>query len=133
MIATLDISTNADSLAPAQELPEEFLDVAHVCKMLADPSRLKIVFFLLNEPELNVGVICGRLKQSQPAVSHHLGLMKQARLLKVRRDGKHNFYSLRREHFQQIIIRLFETIAETSDGGLRFDDFLLTYSPVAAS
>jgi ArsR family transcriptional regulator len=133
MIATLEASTDA-TLDRPEELPEEFYDVAQICKMLAEPSRLRVVFFLMNESELNVGVMCRRLKQSQPAVSHHLALLKQTGLVKVRRDGKHNFYSLCRERFHQIILRLFETIADTSDeDGLRFENFLLTYAPQTTS
>ncbi len=70
------IATAETDLETASELPEEFYDVAQICKMLAEPSRLRVVFFLMNESELNVGVICGRLKQSQPAVSHHLALLE---------------------------------------------------------
>jgi len=132
MIATLEAPTDA-ALDTPLELPEEFNDVAQICKMLAEPSRLRVVFFLMNESELNVGVICRRLKQSQPAVSHHLALLKQTGLIKVRRDGKHNFYSLCRDRFHQIILRFFETIADSSDDGLRFDNFLLTYAPQSAS
>jgi len=132
MIATLDTAAGTDLETPS-ELPEEFYDVARICKMLSEPSRLRVVFFLMHESELNVGVICGRLKQSQPAVSHHLALLKRAGLVKVRRDGKHNFYSLCRERFHQIILSLFETIADSSEDGLRFDNFLLTYAPQSAS
>ena len=93
--------------------------------MLADANRLRIVFFLLKNPELNVTEICDRLEQSQPAVSHHLGLLKQAGILRVRRDGKHNFYSICRDKFHGVMIKLFASMLETG-GEMQFEDFLLT-------
>lgn len=125
MIATLHGETET-TRHPDTELPEGFEDMAHICKMLADPSRLRIVFFLLNRPEMNVGDICDRLEQSQPAVSHHLALMKRAGLVQVRRDGKHNFYSLTRERFQSVVLQIFEAISETSRDDLPFNDGIAT-------
>lgn len=130
MIATLDASLD-ETQQSSLELPDGFEDMAHICKMLADPSRLRIVFFLLNQPELNVGDICSRLEQSQPAVSHHIALLKRAGVLQVRRDGKHNFYSLSRDRFQTVVLQLFDTIAETSFGGPQIDDVVRAWAPRA--
>lgn len=130
MIATLE-QKNTDSTVEDSELASsaEFrTELAHVCKMLSDANRLRIIFYLLNEPELNVTEFCQRLDQSQPAVSHHLALLKQAGILQVRRDGKHNFYSVCRERFQGVIVQLFESFLEPSDGEVRINDFLLTHS-----
>ena len=50
---------------------------------------------LLNERERNVSELCASLgTQSQPAVSHHLALLRHGRLIEPRRSGKHNFYGL---------------------------------------
>lgn len=68
-------------------------------KLLADETRLQILYFLTQRPELNVGALCELLDQSQPAVSHHLALMKQAGMLDMRREGKHNFYRLLPQRF----------------------------------
>lgn len=131
MIATLD-APEADVI-PDFGFSEAFqADVAEVCRMLADSNRLRIIFFLMRTPELNVSEICERLSQSQPAVSHHLALLKQARILKMRRDGKHNFYSLCRDRFQGVMVRLFESMLESApEGEVRFSDFLLTHAPQA--
>jgi ArsR family transcriptional regulator len=96
--------------------------------MLSDANRLRIIFYLLNEAELNVTEFCQRLDQSQPAVSHHLALLKQAGILSVRRDGKHNFYSVCRDRFQGVIVQLFESFLEPTNGEVRINDFLLTHS-----
>jgi DNA-binding transcriptional ArsR family regulator len=73
-------------------------DVLSVAKALSDGSRLSIVSWLIDDSELNVKELCSRLKQSQPAVSHHLKLLKDLNILNMRRDGKHNFYSLKNDH-----------------------------------
>ncbi len=53
-----------------------------------------LIFNLLKEQELNVETMCGELKQSQPAVSHHLALLREANLLSMRKEHRHNFYSI---------------------------------------
>ncbi len=73
-------------------------DVLSVARALSDGSRLSIVSWLIDDSELNVKELCSRLKQSQPAVSHHLKLLKDLNILNMRRDGKHNFYSLKNDH-----------------------------------
>ena len=69
-------------------------ELAQLFKILSDETRLRIVVLLYKERELNVRSLCARLGYSQPAVSHHLALMKLAGLIACRRDGKHNFYHL---------------------------------------
>ena len=71
-------------------------------KLLADETRLRIVCILLEEHELNVRTLCGILSQSQPAVSHHLALLRTAGVIECRRDGKHNFYHLMPQRFNEI-------------------------------
>jgi ArsR family transcriptional regulator len=130
MIATLE-QANTTSETDDRDLQssEEFRnELAHLCKMLSDANRLRIIFYLLNEAELNVTEFCQRLDQSQPAVSHHLALLKQAGILSVRRDGKHNFYSVCRDRFQGVIVQLFESFLEPTNGEVRINDFLLTHS-----
>lgn len=76
-------------------------ELVQLFKLLADETRLQVLFYLLQENELNVGTLCALLNQSQPAVSHHLALMRVAGLIEMRRDGKHNFYRVRTEKFHQ--------------------------------
>ncbi|MDA0283816.1 MAG: metalloregulator ArsR/SmtB family transcription factor [Planctomycetota bacterium] len=129
MIATLEQRNITAEAAEFEKQSEDFrTELACLCKMLADPNRLRIVFFLLHEDELNVTEFCKRLEQSQPAVSHHLALLKQAGILKVRRDGKHNFYAVCRDRFQGVMVQLFESMLEPSNGEVRIKDFRLTHS-----
>jgi DNA-binding transcriptional ArsR family regulator len=62
-------------------------------KHLSDPTRLQIIL-MLAAGERHVGSLCSELTQSQPAVSHHLALLRHGGIIVPRRDGKNNFYSL---------------------------------------
>ncbi len=62
-------------------------------KHVSDPTRLQIIM-MLSEGERHVGALCSELSQSQPAVSHHLALLRHGGIIIPRRDGKNNFYSL---------------------------------------
>ena len=56
----------------------------HLFKLLSDETRLQILHFLTQRKELNVGTFCELLQQSQPAVSHHLALLKTAFVITLR-------------------------------------------------
>jgi DNA-binding transcriptional ArsR family regulator len=75
-------------------------------KLLADETRLRIVYVLKQRGELNVQTMCRILQLTQPAVSHHLALLRVAGLIELRRAGKHNFYRLMPERFAEIAASL---------------------------
>ncbi len=83
------------SKAPVQQRPSsEIRQAADLLKQVSDPTRLQVLM-LLTEKERNVSELCSDLgTQSQPAVSHHLALLRHGRLIEPRRSGKHNFYYL---------------------------------------
>ncbi|MGE3818012.1 MAG: ArsR/SmtB family transcription factor [Isosphaeraceae bacterium] len=62
-------------------------------KHVSDPTRLRVVL-ALSEGEHHVGALCERLGQSQPAVSHHLALLRHGGVIAPRRQGKNNYYGL---------------------------------------
>lgn len=97
-----------------------------VFKLLADETRLRILLYLAREGELNVTELCERLEQSQPAVSHHLALMRVAQVIRLRRDGKHNYYSVRTDHFHELLQTLFAERAGKTPR-VRFRDYVLSY------
>jgi DNA-binding transcriptional ArsR family regulator len=125
MIANLaEVSANKAGAFP--ELSDQLeKDLVQVFKLLSDETRLRILMYLLREDELHVTALCERLQQSQPAVSHHLALLRVAGLIEARRDGKHNFYSIRAKHFHRIMGELFSSINNPDGEGIRFQDFLL--------
>jgi len=66
---------------------------ASLLKHVSDPTRLQVLS-LLSEGERHVGGLCEALTQSQPAVSHHLALLRLGGLIDRRRQGKNNIYRL---------------------------------------
>ena len=89
----------AEGRTPAAPNPttlgeETAKDLVQLFKLLADETRLRVLYYLMLQDELNVRALCLLLSQSQPAVSHHLALLRVAGLIECRRDGKHNFYHL---------------------------------------
>src|SRR4051812_20026531 len=66
---------------------------ANLLKQVSDPTRLQVIT-MLSEGERHAGSLCGALSQSQPAVSHHLALLRHGRIVEPRRQGKNNFYRL---------------------------------------
>lgn len=102
-------------------------DLVQVFKLLSDETRLRILLYLAREGELHVTALCKKLKQSQPAVSHHLALLRVAGLIEARRDGKHNYYSVKQSHFHGIMAELFRSISGPGSDHVRFDEFILTH------
>jgi DNA-binding transcriptional ArsR family regulator len=66
---------------------------AILLKQVSDPTRLQVIL-MLAEGEKHVGALCQELSQSQPAVSHHLALLRHGGIIAPRRQGKNNFYAL---------------------------------------
>ena len=66
---------------------------AGLLKHISDPTRLQVIS-LLSERERHVGGLCEELTQRQPAVSHHLTLLRLGGIIERRRQGKNSFYSL---------------------------------------
>jgi len=102
-------------------------ELVQVFKLLSDETRLRILVYLTREGELHVTALCDRLGQSQPAVSHHLALLRVSGLIESRREGKHNFYSVRTDHFGELLVNLFSATGEMPKK-VRFHDFVLSYS-----
>jgi len=88
----------------ASELSEMF-------RLLGEPNRLNIVANCLDGP-LSVGEITGRLGLSQSLVSHHLRLLRAARLLKAGKRGKQVFYSLPDCHVREMLTNMVEHLTE---------------------
>jgi ArsR family transcriptional regulator, arsenate/arsenite/antimonite-responsive transcriptional repressor len=100
--------------------------LAQIFKQLADESRLKILLALSQDGELNVTALCELLGQSQPAVSHHLTLLRMTGLVGFRRDGKHNYYHIQSSLVGEVLEQFF---ADSGNGHkqINFDEFSLAY------
>jgi DNA-binding transcriptional ArsR family regulator len=66
---------------------------AMLLKQVSDPTRLQVIL-MLAQGEKHVGAVCEQLNMSQPAVSHHLALLRHGSIIAPRRQGKNSFYGL---------------------------------------
>lgn len=81
---------------------DEFLfDMAELFKVFGDSTRMKIISALLNN-ELCVGELASITNTTSSAISHQLRVLKQAKLVKYRRDGKTIYYSLDDDHVSKL-------------------------------
>lgn len=78
-------------------------DVAEVFKIFGDSTRIKIIY-ALKLSELCVSDLAYITNSSESAISHQLRILKQAKLVKARKEGKVVYYCLKDEH----VIKLFE-------------------------
>ncbi|MGN1363206.1 MAG: ArsR/SmtB family transcription factor [Methanobrevibacter sp.] len=93
-----DEECNKINLNPILEkIPEdgEISNEAEIIKALADPTRLKIVYILSKTDELCVCQIIETLNKSQSTISHHLNILKKAKIVDWRKKGQWIYYSLK--------------------------------------
>ncbi|EFR30426.1 ArsR/SmtB family transcription factor [Eremococcus coleocola] len=80
---------------------ESLYDLAELFKVFGDPTRIRILW-TLNEAEMCVCDIAVLLNMTQSAISHQLRVLKQANLVKNRKEGKAVYYSLVDDHVREI-------------------------------
>ena len=94
-----DHNTHSHDAMPHEEM---LYDLADLFKVFADTTRIKILFALMDE-DLCVAHLAETVGATQSAVSHQLRILKQARLVKFRREGKNVIYALSDEHVHTIL------------------------------
>lgn len=96
-----------------REMPDEdvLYDLTELFRIFGDSTRIRILYVLF-ESEMCVCDIAALLGLTQSAVSHQLRALKNARLVKARRDGKTIFYSLADDHVKTIVDQGLEHILE---------------------
>lgn len=92
---------------------QEVAILAETFKLLGDPTRLKILLFCQEQPR-SVGDIAEGLAMSQPLVSHHLRLLRAARLVKGERQSRHVIYSVEDRHVSDMLRDMASHICETA-------------------
>lgn len=85
--------------------------VAEAFRLLGDPTRLRIVICCLDTPR-SVGDIAQTLELSQTLVSHHLRLLRGARLVRAERQSRHVFYRISDNHVSHMILDMAEHVLE---------------------
>lgn len=93
-----DIAENVEKDIPCEEI---LYDLADLFKIFSDSTRIRILFALY-ESEMCVCDIAVLLDMKQSAISHQLRVLRQANLVKNRRDGKEVYYSLVDNHIKEI-------------------------------
>ncbi|MFX3632796.1 MAG: ArsR/SmtB family transcription factor [Candidatus Pristimantibacillus sp.] len=96
--------TNDASLLKARVEEQTAIDLAEMFKALGDPTRVKMIYALLNQ-ELCVHDLCVVLDMAQSAVSHQLRYLRNVRIVKRRKVGKTVFYSLDDDHVKEIFVQ----------------------------
>ena len=86
-------------------------DMAELFRIFGDSTRIRILYVLF-EAEMCVCDIATLLGMTQSAISHQLRALKNARLVKARREGKTVFYSLADDHVKTIVFQGLEHVIE---------------------
>jgi len=96
-----------------QQVPSEdqLYDLAELFKVFGDSTRIRILYRLFSG-EYGVNELAESLNLTQSAVSHQLKLLKQARLVRARREGESMIYALADDHVSTMIGQGLEHIAE---------------------
>ena len=97
-----------EQLSPNAELLD---DLAELYKIFGDSTQIKILYTLFTE-ERGVGDIARLLGMTMSAISHQLRILKQARLVKPRREGKMVYYALADDHVRTIFAQGLDHILE---------------------
>lgn len=100
-----------DEIERKMPLDEVLYDLAELYKVFSDTTRIRILY-ALSCSELCVYDIATVVGMSQSAISHQLRVLKQAKLVKYRREGKTMFYSLADGHIQTILKQGLEHVEE---------------------
>lgn len=102
------------SKRPRKPADDRAPELADLFRLLGDASRLRIVIACLDKP-VAVGAIAERLGLSLSLVSHHLRLLRGARLVRGLREGQRVFYQVADHHVRGMITDMLEHIAEEAD------------------
>lgn len=107
-ICNMENFKKAEKTIPDIDLIEE---LGETFKVFADPTRLRILF-ALKDNELCVCDLSVLLDMTQSSISHQLKSLREAKLVKSRREGRFMMYSLDDEHVHEIIDAGLEHIQE---------------------
>ena len=106
--------TMASAISPVsvEDRPvETIVPLADLFRLLGDPTRLRIVLACVDERRA-VGAIAEGLGLSPSLVSHHLRLLRAARIVRAERQGKQVFYLAADRHISAMLAGMLEHVAE---------------------
>ena len=107
-----DHNSRGDS-SSKEGMPDEglLIELAELYRVFGDSTRIKILYALFEE-EKGVGEIANQLGMTMSAITHQLRILKQARLVKFRREGKMVYYALADDHVRTIFAQGLDHICE---------------------
>jgi DNA-binding transcriptional ArsR family regulator len=95
---------------------DQVVELAGMFHLMGDPTRLRIIMTCLDE-EIAVGALARRLGLSASLTSHHLRLLRAARVLRRARRGKQVFYSAADDHIRDMLKDMAEHVGEPAADG----------------
>lgn len=104
-----DDTMTRESQPPTYLAPQVAAQVAELFSTLGDASRVRIIAALA-AGEMHVGALAQAVEISESAVSHHLRHLRQMRLVRARKDGRHVFYALDDAHVGDLFRRGLEHV-----------------------
>ena len=108
-----DHGQNIDIVLAKLPSQEDCVQVAEIFKQISDGSRLRILWLLCHCEEC-VSNIAAAMDMSDPAVSHHLKLLRKSGLIQSRRDGKEVYYKLADTEQAQLVHHVCEEMFRIS-------------------
>lgn len=100
---------------PRKNIKDDHLqELADIFRLLGDANRLNVIV-TCRDKEISVGDIAKKAGLSQPLVSHHLRLLKAARLVKCEKQGKQSFYMLSDDHVRCVLEDMLTHINEPKE------------------
>jgi DNA-binding transcriptional ArsR family regulator len=100
--------------ASASITDDQAIELAEMFRLMGDPSRLRIILACLDAPTC-VSDVATRTRLSPSLVSHHLRLLRAARILRAERQGKQVFYAPADEHVRCTIADMVAHVGEHAD------------------
>jgi DNA-binding transcriptional ArsR family regulator len=108
-----EVHPEAVAQARKGELPvPQLLSMSELFKILGDPTRLRMVNALAKDAELCVCDLSRALDMTQSAISHQLSLLRRARLVQYRKEGKVVYYRLDDDHVERLVSIAAQHVAE---------------------
>ncbi len=95
---------------------DQRIEMAEMFRLMGDPTRLNILMRCLDGP-VYVGELARMTGASQSLVSHHLRLLRAARILRATRQGRHMFYTAADAHIRTVVADMMDHVGEPMDEG----------------
>lgn len=111
MLVFMNPKPTLDSFVLPELDDDQTVQLAEMFRLMGDPTRLRIILACLAGPTA-VGTIATDLGLSPSLVSHHLRLLRAARVLRGQRRGKQIFYAAADEHITCVIADMLEHVVE---------------------